>query len=93
MLKMVAGAFIVLPEIYIFLKFHFRFLLLTLIKNCYAEVHKHKPERTSGLVNAKLISGVYSFLAFYINFLSPFPWRLHMKFAFEWPSGFGEEGL
>ena len=28
-----------------------------------------------------------------INFRSPDPWRLHMKFDFHWPSGFGEEDL
>ena len=27
------------------------------------------------------------------NFCSPDPWRLHMKFGFDWPSGFGEEDL
>ena len=28
----------------------------------------------------------------YINFHSPFPMRLHIKFGFDWPSGFrGEE--
>ena len=27
------------------------------------------------------------------NFRSPDPWRLHMKFGFNWPSGFGEEDL
>ena len=27
------------------------------------------------------------------NFRSPDPWRLHMKFGFDWPSGFGEENL
>ena len=25
----------------------------------------------------------------YINFGSPFPRRLHIKFGFDWPSGFG----
>ena len=25
------------------------------------------------------------------NFRSPDPWRLHMKFGFDWPSGFGED--
>ena len=25
------------------------------------------------------------------NFCSPYPWRLHTKFGFDWPSGFGEE--
>ena len=25
------------------------------------------------------------------NFRSPFPLRLHMKFGFDWPSGFGED--
>ena len=25
------------------------------------------------------------------NFRSPDPWKLHMKFGFEWPSGFGED--
>ena len=29
----------------------------------------------------------------YINFLYPFPRRLHMKFGFDWPSGFREEDL
>ena len=29
----------------------------------------------------------------YINFLSPFPRKLHMKFGFDWPSGFREEEL
>ena len=24
----------------------------------------------------------------YINFRSSIPWRLHMKFDFDWPSGF-----
>ena len=27
------------------------------------------------------------------NFRFPEPWRLHMKFGFDWPSGFGEEYL
>ena len=27
------------------------------------------------------------------NFCSPIPLRLHMKFGFDWPSGFGEEEL
>ena len=27
------------------------------------------------------------------NCRSPDPWRLHMKFGFDWPSGFGEEDL
>ena len=30
---------------------------------------------------------------FYINFLSPFPRRFHMKFGFDWPSGFREEDV
>ena len=25
------------------------------------------------------------------NFRSPIPWRLHMKFDFDWPSGFWED--
>ena len=29
----------------------------------------------------------------YINFRSPFPRRLHIKFGFDWPSGFGGEDL
>ena len=29
----------------------------------------------------------------YIKCLSPFPWRLHMKFGFDWPSGFSEEDV
>ena len=29
----------------------------------------------------------------YINFLFPFPRRLHIKFGFDWPSGFREEQL
>ena len=27
------------------------------------------------------------------NFRSPFPRRLHIKFGFDWPSGFGEENV
>ena len=27
------------------------------------------------------------------NFRSPFPWMLHMKFHFDWPSSFREEDL
>ena len=27
------------------------------------------------------------------NFRSPYPRRLHIKFGFDWPSGFGEENL
>ena len=27
------------------------------------------------------------------NFSSPDPWRRHMKFDFDWPSGFEEEDL
>ena len=27
------------------------------------------------------------------NFSSPYPRRLHIKFGFDWPSGFGEEDL
>ena len=27
------------------------------------------------------------------NFHSPDPWRLQMKFGFDWPSRFGEEDL
>ena len=29
----------------------------------------------------------------YINFLSPFPKGLHMKFGFDWPSSFREEDV
>ena len=29
----------------------------------------------------------------YINFHPPFPRRLHIKFCFDWPSGFREEGV
>ena len=29
----------------------------------------------------------------YINFCSPFPMRLHIKFGFDWPSGFREEDV
>ena len=31
--------------------------------------------------------------AIYINFLSHFPRRLHMKFGFDWPSSFREENV
>ena len=24
------------------------------------------------------------------NFRSPYPWRLHTKFSFDWPNGFGD---
>ena len=27
------------------------------------------------------------------NFQSTYPWMLHIKFHFDWPSGFKEEGL
>ena len=27
------------------------------------------------------------------NFRSPFPRKLHIKFGFDWPSGFGEEDV
>ena len=30
-------------------------------------------------------------LTIYINFHSPFPRMLHMKFGFDWPSGFRED--
>ena len=29
----------------------------------------------------------------YINFCSPFPKKLHIKFAFDWPSGFRGEDI
>ena len=29
----------------------------------------------------------------YTNFRSPFPRRLHIKFGFDWPSGFGGEDV
>ena len=29
----------------------------------------------------------------YINFYSLFPWRLYLKFSFDWLSGFGEEDI
>ena len=29
----------------------------------------------------------------YINFRSPFPRRLHIKFSFDWPSGFRGEDV
>ena len=29
----------------------------------------------------------------YINFYSPFPRRLHMKFGIDWPSGFRVEDV
>ena len=29
----------------------------------------------------------------YINFHPPFLMMLHIKFGFDWPSGFGEEGI
>ena len=31
--------------------------------------------------------------AIYIKFRYPFPRRLHIKFGFDWPSGFREEDL
>ena len=30
-------------------------------------------------------------LPIYINLLSPFPRRLHIKFGFDWPSGFRKD--
>ena len=27
------------------------------------------------------------------NFPSPYPWRFHTKFGFDWPSGLGEEDV
>ena len=32
-------------------------------------------------------------LTIYINFLSPFPRMLHMKFGFDWPCGFRGEDV
>ena len=32
-------------------------------------------------------------LTIYIDFLSPFPRMLHMKFGFDWPSGFWGEDV
>ena len=32
-------------------------------------------------------------LTIYINFLFPFPRMLHMKFGFDWPSGFSGEDV
>ena len=32
-------------------------------------------------------------LTIYINFLSPFPRMLHMKFGFDWPIGFRGEDV
>ena len=32
-------------------------------------------------------------LTFYINFLCCFPRMLHVKFGFDWPSGFREEDV
>ena len=32
-------------------------------------------------------------LTIYINFLSPFPRMLHMKFGFDWPCGFKGEDV
>ena len=32
-------------------------------------------------------------ITIYINPRVPFPWRLHMKFGFDWPSGFRGEDL
>ena len=29
----------------------------------------------------------------YTNFRSPFPRRLHIKFSYDWPSGFGGEDI
>ena len=29
----------------------------------------------------------------YTNFRSPYPRRLHIKFGFDWPSGFGGEDV
>ena len=33
------------------------------------------------------------YMGIYINFRSPFPRRLHIKFGFDWPSGFREEDV
>ena len=27
------------------------------------------------------------------NFCSPYPWKLHIKFGFDWPNGFSEEDI
>ena len=36
---------------------------------------------------------VHVTLIIYINFRSPFLRMIHMKFGFDWPSGFREEDL
>ena len=38
------------------------------------------------------VAAIYVFdLEHLYNFSFPFPWRHHMKFCFDWPSGFGED--
>ena len=59
---------------------------------------KFQDHRTSGSGEDFTICGHHSHLGhvtwtIYINFRSPFPRRLHIKFGFDWPSCFRGEDV
>ena len=62
---------------------------------------KFQDHRTSGSGEEDFLSTIYGHgghlghvtWTIYINFCSPFPRRLHIKFGFDWPSGFRGEDV
>ena len=66
----------------------------------HAKFQNHRPSG-SGEEDFKTVFAIYSHgghlghvtLTIYTNFRSPFLRMLHMKFGFDWPSGFREEDL
>ena len=53
---------------------------------------KFQDHRTSGSGEADFLRFLpYMDMTIYINFRSPFPRRLHIKFCFDWPRGFRED--
>ena len=66
----------------------------------HAKFQNHRPSG-SGEEDFLKVFAIYSHgghlghvtLTIYINFHSPFPRMHHMKFGFDWPSGFREEDV
>ena len=66
----------------------------------HAKFQYHRPS-ASGEEDFLKVFTIYSYgghlghltWTIYINFRSPFLWMLHMKFGFDWPSGFRGDDL
>ena len=54
---------------------------------------KFKEHQTSGSEDELIFKDVYTKTILYDKFISPFPWRIHINFGFDWPGVFRDEDV